>query len=281
MNLELLFGGAHVSKVVASIALVVVLWLLRGLLARMMLRQSPSELRRRWLVNLRNTALFLAFVGLGAIWLSDLQDAMLSWAALAVAFVIATKELLLCVSGAMLRATANLFSVGDRIEVGGYRGDVIDITPLTTTILEVGPGRAFHLRTGRAVQIPNSLYLSQSVINESFTKHYAVHTFSVPLKLDQDWRRAETILLEAAQEECAPYLEEARRHMQRLEEAHALHGLPMSPRVSLQLADPDKINLLVRLPVKVARQGPSEQAVLRRFLERFQNPSEGSAASSA
>ncbi len=270
MNLESLSTTVPISKVAASVGLMLAVWLLHGLLARVMNRQgSPSELRRRWLVNLRNAALLLSLFGLTAIWISELQAAAVSFLAFAVAFVIATKELLLCIGGSVLRASTNMFSVGDRIEVSGYRGDVIDITPFTTTILEVGPGRAFHLRTGRAVQVPNSVYLSQPVVNESFTKHYAVHAFPVPLRMDQDWRRAEALLLEAAAEECAPYIEDARRHMQRLEDAHALNGLPMSPRVSLQLAEGDKINLLVRLPVKISRQGPSEQAVVRKFLERF------------
>ncbi len=281
MNFESLDTAWPLSKIVASAGLIFVIWLVRSTLARLMLRQSsPSELRRRWLVNLRNAALMIALFGLIAIWLSDLHNLVLSWAAVAVALVVAGKEFLLCITGSVLRMTTNAFSVGDRIEVTGYRGDVIDITPFTTTILEVGPGRAFHLRTGRAVQIPNSIYLTQAVINESFMKSYAVHAFSVPLKMDQDWRSAQAILLEAAHEECAPYIEDARRYMQRLEEAHALTGLPMSPRVSVQLAEADKINLLVRLPVKISQQGPSEQNVLRKFLERFRPAPGGSAVES-
>mgnify|MGYP001215256827 CR=1 FL=1 len=61
--------------------------------------------------------------------------------AIAVALVIATKELILCVSGALIKGGARSFNIGDRIQVKEFRGDVIDQNLLTTTILEVGPGK--------------------------------------------------------------------------------------------------------------------------------------------
>ena len=50
-----------------------------------------------------------------------------------------------------------------RREVAGVRGDVLDIGPLTTAVLEVGPGQSIHQRTGRKITLPNSVFLTHAV----------------------------------------------------------------------------------------------------------------------
>ncbi len=253
-----------------TIVLLMAVIILRIVVRRAILRHvRQPEVKLRWLVDLRNWLLAVTFLGLVFIWAKELQTFAVSVVALAVAFVIATKELIQCVSGSVLRTTQNVYSIGDRIEVGGFRGDVIDQGMLTTTLLEIGPGRSFHMHTGRTVVIPNSLLLTTPVVNESAMEHYVVHVFSIPLRVDDDWQRAEKILIDAATEECEPFLDEARRHMEALERTHGFSSPSVEPRVAVQLADPGKVELLVRVPSPVGRQGRIEQSVLLRFLRQF------------
>jgi hypothetical protein len=95
---------------------------------------------------------------------------------------------------------------------------------------------------------------------------FVVHSFPVPVSLKHDWKKAEEVLLTAAQEECEPFVEEARVHMDKLERVHGLNRLPLRPRVLLELGQPDRVTLTVRVPAPVGRQGALEQAILRRFL---------------
>ena len=269
MNFDIV-SDTIASKFVASLGVILLAALTRGLIRGVLLRQvSRAELRRRWLVNIRNAVLLAAAVALAAIWISELRTVAVSILAIATALVIASKEYLVCIGGSLLRATTNAFAIGDRIEAGGYRGDVIDTNLFTTTLLEVGPGKSFHLRTGRTIIIPNSKFIESAVINESYAKRFVVHVTSAPLAAGENWREAERILLGAAEEECAPYIEEARAHMQRLEEEHGLEGLPMTPRTFVQIPEAGKINLLLRLPAPVGKQGRVEQEVLKKFLARF------------
>lgn len=270
MSWRVFTGDSIIQNVAATAALVLTILALRLVLRRWVLRHvTQPELRLRWLANIRNGLLLALVLGLVPIWVQELRTFAVSIAAVAAAFVLATKELIQCVSGAVLRATGNVFSIGDRIEIGNHRGDVIDYTVLTTTILEIGPGRSFHMHTGRTITFPNSILLTTPVVNESSMEQYLVHVFSVPLRADEDWRRAERVLLEAAMAECGPFLEEARRHMERLEETHGFSSPSPYPRVAVQIADPGTVNLLVRVPAPVGRQGRVEQAILRRFLEQF------------
>lgn len=227
-------------------------------------RFASEQVRLRWVVVARNVSLAVLILGGVVVWASEIQSFALSVVAIAAALVLATKELILCVSGAVLRAASGAFSVGDRVELGGNRGDVIDISVLSTTMLEVGPG---HQRTGRAITVPNSVLLSAPVVNETFMEQYAVHVVKVPLDPDRDdWEEAERALLSAGHDACAEHIEPARRFMDALSKKHGLPTLSVEPRVIVSVVGPKEVHLLLRVPAPVRERGRTEQAVLRGYL---------------
>ncbi len=232
--------------------------------------QMPTqEHRLRWLISVRNFSLVVLLFGLVLIWGEELKTLALSMVAVAAACVIATKELILCFSGSVLRSSTGSFGIGDRIEVNAIRGDVINHNMLTTTILEIGPGQTSHQATGRSIVIPNSVFLSAPVINETFLGNYVLHHISVPLKADQDWRGARSILLEVATVECAPYLEEAKACINKLTTDHSVEAPGIDPRITIQLPEPDRVNLLLRIPAPARFKGRIEQAILEGYQKKF------------
>lgn len=258
----------------SSLVLLLAVLLLRSLTARFIRRTVTSgELRRKWLVQTRNALILLFFLGLVMIWGEELRTLAFSVVAIAVALVLATKELILCVTGSILKTGAGSFNIGDRIQIKDFRGDVIDQTLLATTILEVGPGKLTHQRTGRMAVIPNAMFLSEPVINESYTRHYVLHVFTVPFERTDDWRTAQKRLLEVAQQHCESYLEEARLYMKRLNEERGLDSSPVDPRVTIQLADAKEIHLVVRIPVRASQRSSVEQSILSVvFSKDFNDP---------
>jgi small-conductance mechanosensitive channel len=271
MNWEWLTSSPVYSRLISSAILVVCVVFLRMALVRAILGLDKQhlEVRRRWIVNIRNVSIAVVLLGLVLIWQQQLWTIAVSFIALAVAVVIATKELILCISGAVVRASTHSYSVGDRIEIGGKRGDVVDQNLFTTTLLEIGPGQASHQYTGRAIIIPNSLLLNTPLINETFTEEFVLHVFCVPLNSSDDWQRAEQMLLEAAHLECSPFLEDARTYMKSIESRHGLDSPTVAPRVTLQIPEPGRIHLLLRIPAPARRKGRLEQAILRRYLSEW------------
>jgi len=248
-----------------------ILLVIRMVLHRAFLRGSHlvGETRKRRAGNIRNTLLILLMVGIILIWAPQLQTLVVSLLAIAVALAIATKELIDCISGNAVRMLNGVYSVGDRIELGGVRGNVVDVNLLSTTILEIGPGQTSHQYTGRAMTVPNSVLLRQTVTNESYSKDYRLHIITVPLGTNDDWREAERILLEAANVECQPFLEKAKQHMKKLEGKSWLDAPSIEPRVTFQLPEPGRINLLLRIPCPTRFPSRLEQAIIRRFLSQF------------
>lgn len=167
------------------------------------------------------------------------------------ALVLATKELILCWLGAALRIGGKVYAVGDRIQIAGHRGIALDHDIFTTKLLEIGPGSSAHLYTGRVIAFPNSSLFSNALAKENPGLDYGWYTLVVPFKIDDDWRRAEHLLLTAARAECEPYLEEATRQMKMLEQTNLLEVPSPEPRVTIQLTEPGTMPFAYDFPRRI------------------------------
>ncbi|MFZ1802441.1 MAG: hypothetical protein WAU05_00835 [Nitrospira sp.] len=224
------------------------------------------ESKRRWVVTTRNSVVLAFLIGLVIIWAHELQAFAVSLVALAAAMVLATKELILCWSGAALRVGSKVYAVGDRIQIAGHRGVVLDHDAFATKLLEIGPGQSAHLYTGRVAVFPNSLLFTNALIKENPDQEYGLYTLVVPIKIDDDWQKAERTLVEAAKAECAPFMEEAVRQMKLLEQANLLEAPSPEPRITIQLPESGKLHLVLRFPAPDRGRSRIEQAILRRYL---------------
>lgn len=254
-----------------TLLLLVVLVLLRLILTRLILGNERllGEVRRRWLIHTRNVLVLIFFIGLIFIWAPQLRTFTVTLVAVAAAIAIATKELISCLGGSILRLSTNAFTIGDRIEIAGVRGNVVDHNVLTTTVLEIGPGQTSHQYTGRGMIIPNSIFLTKALTNETYTRKYVLHITRVPLTTQDNWQTAEKILLEAAKAECKPYIKAAKHYMKQLEGRNWLDSPSVEPQVTLQFKEPGHLDLLLRLPCPPDRIARIEQAILRKFMSSF------------
>lgn len=271
MTWQDVIGRESLGSWASSAVLIVALMFARGFMVGLIKRRAdqPPEIQRRWIINTRNIAVALGIFGLVLIWGTELRAFALSIAAFVMAVVIATKELIVNLSGGVYRTGLRSFAIGERIEVGGTRGDVIDKSMLSTTVLEIGPGHEGHHYTGRAVVVPNVLLLTTPVYSESFIELFGFHIFNIPLAKPEDWKRAEQALLEAAAAECGPFLPRARKHFEALRSAHGLPAISVEPEVTVKVQDGGAVELQVRVPVPQRRAGETEQAITRAYLSRL------------
>jgi len=256
-----------IIKLVASLVVLLLVLVTRSLMARTLYRRVEApELRRRWLTNIRN-ALFVLFVlAIVSIWADTIQTFTVSIIAVAVALVIATKELLMCLLGSIVRAAGDSFALGDRVEIATHRGDVVDHNLLTTVLLELASGTASQKHTGRTITLPNSLFLTTPVTKESSATPYSLHVFVVPVRLDGRLESHVQTLLDAANAACAPFLEDARRHWKRLASLHEVTPSSPDPHVDINLVYADQVDLSVRIPSPTGRQAELQEAIVKRLL---------------
>ncbi|WP_241968701.1 mechanosensitive ion channel domain-containing protein [Idiomarina tyrosinivorans] len=260
---ELKASDSFLHLLGSTLVLFIAILIVRSLLRRYIRNSIQSaDLRRRWLIQLRNALVLVLLFGLVMIWGNELRTFALSLVAIAVALVIATKELIICISGSLIKSGARSFNLGDRIQVKDFRGDVIDQNLLTTTLLEVGPGKTINQRSGRMVVVPNSIFVSEPVVNESYSRNFVLHAFTVPFKREENWKLAQQALLSAAQKQCEDYLPLVRKHFDKLSYRTGLESPSVEPRVSIQVPVAGEIHLVVRVPTHEDQRNIIEQAIL-------------------
>ena len=115
---------------------------------------------------------------------------------------------------------------------------------------------------------PNSLLFTNVLIKENPGQAYGLYILVIPLGDLDDWQEAERRLLDAAKAECTPFMEEAGRQMKLLEQANLLEAPSPEPRITIQLYEQGRINLVLRFPAPDRGRSKIEQAILRRFLAR-------------
>ena len=158
------------------------------------------------------------------------------------------------------------FTLGHRIAIGPYTGDVIDISVLRTTLLEVShPGEE---RVGKAIFVPNSLLLTQPVLNYHTTSDYIKAEMQVTITYESDWRKAEQLLYQLIEEETAPYTEEARKqHQHRMWIYHEAKE-PTAAMVYME-AGSSGIVFTLRFPIPIGSRRFVTTKLTRRILEKF------------
>ncbi len=201
-------------KFLISLGIFAALFLTRVLVVRVIRKQSVviSEQQRRWISHSKNS-LFALFLGmLVYLWWPELHQFGLSIAAVALAFVIASKELILCVSGALLRATAGATAIGDWIEIEEVRGEVIEKHLLSTVLHEIELQANSYDYTGKTIVLPNSIFLAHTVKNMNFMRRFVFHSFSIVTQPNVDPFELKPLLLKQIEKYCAEFSELGTRY---------------------------------------------------------------------
>jgi small-conductance mechanosensitive channel len=269
--IELLKNELSAGQLIITGSILLVALTLR-LIVFKLLNNSNTILRenkRRIMVNTSSILTLFVLLGLLFIWSSELRSLAFSVAALGVAFVLATKDLISSFTGTIYKASNNVCSVGDRIEVKGVRGDIIDRSILATKIMEIGPGHDTNYYTGRIITIPNSIFLTEMVKNESAFGKYCLHTFRVSVKYSNEWMPAYDILLEEAQKECEKYIDDAKNYVDKIQSKNNLETPTIEPQVVIKFSSHQEILFIIRVTVPTKKMIEIEQNIKRNFLTRF------------
>src|SRR4051812_9044788 len=189
--------------------LVLLRWIAR-ILVRLVLRGREHTRGRFWSrqgINLATS--FIVALGLISIWFDNGLHAAAAVGVLTAALAFAMQKAVTSFAGYFLILRGDIFSIGDRIVMGGVRGDVIALGFLRTTILEMGQPSGddddsvpmwvqARQYTGRIVTVPNGAVFDEPVYNYSRDFPFIWEELHVPVKYDIDTELAERLVLEAA-----------------------------------------------------------------------------------
>ena len=261
------------GRLVTSVALVVGAVVLGRALAPLATRHLDDPYTRFHTAKLiRYGSLAVALIALAIVWrpFAGRIGVVLGLFAAGVAF--AMQEVIGAIAGWFNILSGRIFRVGDRIEMGGVRGDVIDITPLRTKILEIGGAdeRSWvkgRQHTGRIVAVSNKATFTEPVYNFSAAFDYLWEEIAFPIAHSSDWQLAEEIVREELVESART--EDAERAIAEMRSRYPVPRTELEPRVFMRVTD-NWVELSARFVVPVRRARSVKDALTRRISERFE-----------
>ncbi len=254
-------------RLLLSAALLVVTLLLRRFVTAIINRRIEDANRRHVFRKIANycawTLLVLALV---VLWIQNLTFITAVAGFLAAGLAIALRDVLMSFFGWFKILLSRPFRVGDRIEVQQLQGDVIDITPLHTVVLELGNWIGASQSTGRIVYIPNNIIFLESVYNASLGFPYLWDEFAITVTFESDLDVAESLLKEPMEEQVGINYRRARREIQRLGDQFAIQFDNLTPRVYTSVSE-HGVTVTLRYMTRVRRRREIKSRLSRRIME--------------
>lgn len=272
------------EPLVTSVLLVVSLMTARHFFVRAV--RSKSEIlnrdQRRWISQIKNGILLLILVGLVLIWAPQLRTLALSLAAVAVAFVVATKEMILCLSGAFMRISTRPFAVGDWITIDNLSGEVIDVNAFSIKLQKLDvAGKSYQL-TGPTIEIPNSRLFTSAVENLTLGKSWIYHDVRMVVPaIDARPIEQMAMLEEIITSHYADLQEQSEVQHTRLKRKSGIDLPGVKPASSLSTTDLGHNVFTAHLFVPTREAGRIGRDISFAFLSGVQKMKEGKAAETA
>lgn len=223
--------------------------------------------QRLWINRVNNTTTIITLITLVFIWAPQLHTFALSLTAVAVAIVLTTKELLMCITGGFLRASTKPFDIGDWIKVDNVTGEVMRITAMTTLIEEIDTSGGSYQFTGRTIQIPNSKFLTINIENQKFLKDYVYQDTPITVQYaDLDPEVLMKQLNKIAEGYFSPFREEATQFNRRVEKRAAVDFADADPQYFLKTTEIGHNIYTVRFLIPTERAASISANITRDFL---------------
>jgi small-conductance mechanosensitive channel len=165
------------------------------------------------------------------------------------------------------------YRVGDRIEIGSARGDVIDVSYLDTTLWEFGgPYLSTQHPSGRIIKFPNSLVLNETVYNYSWPLFpYVWNEIKVNIAYDSDLAFVAATMKAVVEEELGEKMMDLVGVYRELLKQTPVDELQIQERpvVHFRPSDNTWLEAIVRYIVHPKESGRIKTRIITRLLERL------------
>jgi len=182
-----------------------------------------------------STVIFLVLII--QIWVENTESIVISYGILAAGLAIALQDLFRNFVGGIIIALAGVYKIGDRVEVDGAFGDIMDIGIMNTTMMEIKGWIDADQPTGRLILFPNSIVISGKIFNYTKDHNFIWDEIRIPLSYESDWNAAIRNILDIVQTETEEMTRQAETEIDRLGEKYYLPKKVTDPAVYVRMND--------------------------------------------
>lgn len=263
---------AFTSKIILSLGVIFIIWLIRHLAVRMVNKRLPvAKEQYKWRKNLTYISVFIGFLVVGRIWFEGLQSLATFLGLLSAGLAIALRDPITDFAGWLFIIWRKPFVVGDRIQLGDTKGDVIDLRIFKFTVLEIGNWVRSDQSTGRVVHVPNHLIFSDPLANYTSDFAFIWNELEVLVTFESDWEKAKKILQQISDSHLEEFVEQAEEQVRRAQKAYLIYYRHLTPIVYTDVQESGICLTIRHLSNPRNRRGVSQslwEDILRKFDEQ-------------
>lgn len=258
------------NPLVRALAIAVVAALVAGLAVRVIKRLLQSRIKDnalRYRASKVTSAVGYAVV-IGVVMtqvVGEFSGFTVAIGAASAGIAFALQEVIASFAGWLAVAFGGFYNVGDRVQLGGIKGDVIDVGLLRTTIMECGAWVSGDLYNGRIVRVANSFVFKEPVFNYSGEFPFLWDEIVVPIKFGSDYEMTQTILTDAAHAVVGQYTQTAHERWKHLVRTYRIEDARIEPLVTL-IANDNWVEFTVRYIVDHRARRGTKDALFRKIL---------------
>lgn len=272
----------NAKKLLFSAIFVAIIMTLGWVLRRLAHRKAWSHKSKRvafWThQGISIVVAILVVVGLISIWFDNPARLTTAAGLVTAGLAFALQRVVTAFAGYIVILRGQTFTVGDRITMGGIRGDVVSLTFLQTVIMEMGQpalgdsGDQMWVQarqyTGRMVRVTNAVIFDEPVYNYTREFPYIWEEMRLPIPYNADRNRAEQILLSVARKYTTDIASLGEDALAALERRYVLKRSDLEPKTYWRLTD-NWLEITVRFLVPDWGIRPIKSDMSREILDQF------------
>lgn len=252
--------------VIAAIVVVVILLVSRLAQRAIGRRVADGKTRYRTRKSIAMLGYLLTVLAIALVFSERMGGLTVAFGVAGAGIAFALQEVIASAAGWVAISFGRFYAPGDRVQLGGIQGDVIDVGILRTTLMEVGQWVAGDLYNGRIVRVANSFIFKEPVFNYSADFPFLWDEIRLPVRYGSDWKLARQMLEGVANEICGDFARQSLESWHAAVRKYALEEARVEPMVTL-VANDNWLEFTVRYIVDYRTRRSVKDRLFTRILE--------------
>ncbi len=250
------------------LGLLLVLVLVRGLrhLATSHIADNNTRYQARKLISFGGYVIGLLV--LAVVFSRQLGGLTVAFGVAGAGIAFALQEVIASVAGFVAVSFGGFYRVGDRVQLGGIKGDVIDIGVLRTTLMQIGEWVNADQYNGRIVRVANSFVFKEPVFNYSGEFPFLWDELTLPLRQDSRRPAVRAMMARVAQEVVGDFANAAEKAWHPMTRQYLIEHASVQPLVVMS-ANANALEFTLRYVVDYKSRRITKDRLFDRLLDEL------------
>ncbi|MFC2100926.1 mechanosensitive ion channel family protein [Bacteroidota bacterium] len=259
-----------VGKLVAIFIGVIIIWILKKVVQRNVifkLKDTSNRYKTKKFSNIIGYILTIILITI--VYSNKLGGLTIALGVAGAGIAFALQEVIASFAGWLAILFGGFYKTGDRVQLGGIKGDVMDIGVLRTTIMEVGQWVDGDLYNGRIVLIANSFVFKEPVFNYSGDFPFLWDEIKIPIQYGSNYESAKDLFYKITKEIADDLVEKSQEKWNKLKNKFLLENAQTEPLISL-IANDNWIEYTIRYVVNYKKRRITKTALFTKILNEVE-----------